>query len=191
MTSTTARIALLWLALLALPVSAVAQEAATAPLAEEETDSAATARIQGWVLEMQDLDGRLQALQQQALADSALDAQQAELGGRIRAAMMEADPTLEGSMARVDELQLEAAAADERGDTTRLEQIGEEVRRIESQFFDAQRRALTMPEISADLEAFQARVEARIVELEPRAPEMIARFVELRERLASALQGGG
>lgn len=191
MTSTTARIALLWLALLALPVSIEAQAAAAVPRMEEETDSAATARIQGWVLEMQDLDGRLQALQQQALADSALDAQQAELGERIRAAMMEADPTLEGSMARVDELQLEAAAADERADTIRLEQIGEEVRRIESQFFNAQRRALTIPEISAELEAFQARVEARIVELEPRAPEMIARFVELRERLAAALQGGG
>lgn len=191
MTSITARIALLWLALLALPVSAEAQAAAAPPSVEEESDSAATARIQGWVLEMQDLDGRLQALQQQALADSALDAQQAELGERIRAAMMEADPTLEGSMARVDELQLEAAAADERADTTRLEQIGAEVRRIESQFFDAQRRALTIPEISAELEAFQARVEARIVELEPRVPEMIARFVELRERLAAALQGGG
>lgn len=191
MTSTTARMALLWLALVALPVAVEAQAAAAAPPTEEESDSAATARIQGWVLEMQDLDGRLQALQQQALADSALDAQQAALGERIRAAMMEADPTLEGSMARVDELQLEAAAADARADTTRLEQIGEEVRRIESQFFDAQRRALAMPEISAALEAFQGRVEARIVELEPRAPVMIARFVELRERLAAALQGGG
>jgi hypothetical protein len=190
MTSTITRTGLFSLALLALPLALQAQEATSAPPAAEEPDSATVALVQGWVVEMQELNGRLQILQQQALEDPGLDAAQAELGERIRTTMMAADPTLAASVARVEELHGEAAAAEERSDTTRLMEIGEEVRRIDSAFFEAQQRALATPEIAAELEAFQARGDAKIVELDPQAPQMIARFLALREQLAAVLQEG-
>lgn len=191
MTTTFLRIAPLALSLLAAPAVLVAQEPAPAPTSELEADSAATARIQSWLGEIQQINGRLQALQQQALEDPTLSSEQEALGDRIRAAMAEADPTLEASMERVESLQAEAAAAQQQGNTARLEELGAEVRRIEAQFMEAQQQALSIPELSADLESFQARLEAKIVEIDAEAPQLIARFQELQERLASAMRMEG
>lgn len=191
MTSRLLRLTPLALALLALPVVSVAQQQTPEPAAELERDSAATAMLQGWLAEIQVINGRLQELQQQALQDSSLSAEQAALGESIRAAMEAADPTLEASMARVEQLQGEAAAAQQQGDAARLNELGAEVRQIEMKFVQAQQQALAEPELSAQLEAFQTRLEARIAELDPEAPQLIARFQQLQEQLASAMQAGG
>lgn len=191
MTSKLLRLTPLALALLAIPALSAAQQPAPAPAAELETDSAATAMLQGWLAEIQAINGRLQELQQQALQDSALGAEQEALGESIRTAMTEADPTLEASMARVEQLQAEAAAAQQAGDNARLNQLGAEVQQIEMKFVQAQQQALATPALGAQLEAFQTRLEAKMSELDPEAPQLIARFQELQERLASAMQTGG
>lgn len=191
MTSKLLRLTPLALALLAIPALSAAQQPAPAPAAELETDSAATAMLQGWLAEIQAINGRLQELQQQALQDSALGAEQEALGESIRTAMTEADPTLEASMARVEQLQAEAAAAQQAGDNGRLNQLGAEVQQIEMKFVQAQQQALATPALGAQLEAFQTRLEAKMSELDPEAPQLIARFQELQERLASAMQTGG
>lgn len=191
MTSKLLRLTPLALALLLSPTVSRAQQPAPQPAADLETDTAATAMLQGLLTEIQAINGRLQELQQAALQDSALSTEQAALGESIRTTMTEADPTLEASMARVEELQAEAEAAQQRGDDARLNELGAEVRRIEVQFVQAQQQALANPELSAQLESFQTRLEAKMAELDPEAPQLIARFQQLQERLASAMQAGG
>lgn len=176
--------------LAAAPTALAAQVAAPAP-AGAPVDSAAAAQIQGWLAEIQQINGRLQELQQRAMQDPELVAEQEALGARIRTAMEEADPELEPSLERVETLQAEAAAAEQQADTARLMEIGEELREIEGRFMSAQQQALAQPQISSDLEAFQVALQNRLVELDPEAPELIARFQELQQMLASALRPGG
>jgi chromosome segregation ATPase len=176
--------------LAAAPTALSAQVAAPAP-ADAPVDSAAAAQIQGWLAEIQQINGRLQELQQRAMQDPELAAEQEALGARIRTAMEAADPELQPSLERVEALQSEAVAAEQQADTARLMEIGEELRQIESRFMTAQEQALAQPEISSDLDAFQVALQSRLVELDPEAPQLIARFQELQQMLASALRPGG
>lgn len=191
MTYTLLRPTFLGLALLVLPTVGATQETPAPPTVAVETDSAASARLQGWLAEIQQINGRLQELQQQALSDPQLAAEQQALGERIRAAMAATDPTLEASMLRVQELQSEAAAAQQEGNNARLAELGTEVRQIQEKFVQAQQTALADPEISAAVEGFQERLQAKVTEIEPSTPQLIARFEELQSRLAAAMQTGG
>lgn len=181
-------------ALLALPgaLAGQAPEAAPAPAAAPAAvpDSAAVAQIQGWLAELQTVSGRLQALQEQALQDTELNAAQEALGSRIRTAMEESDPSLVDGMERVEALQGEAEAAQAAGDQAKLVQLGAELQQIEARFVTAQRQALARPDISADLEAFETRLQARLAELDPEAPRLIERFQELQRMLSTAMGGG-
>lgn len=179
-------------ALLALPAGLAAQTLEPAPARAQAAapDSAAVAQIQGWLAELQTVSGRLQALQEQALQDAELTAAQESLGARIRTAMEESDPSLVDGMERVETLQGEAEAAQAAGDQAKLMELGAELQQIEARFVIAQQRALARSDISSDLEAFEARLQARLVELDPEAPRLIERFQELQRMLSAAMGGG-
>lgn len=182
------------LALLVAPATLRAQEPAPAaepvPAEDNGVDEAATSQIQAWLAEIQQLNGRLLEVRQEALQDAELSASQEAIGARVRAAMEEADSTLITSMTRLEALQEEAQAAQQQGDGERLEELGAEVRAIEERFAAAQQQALSQPELSADVQAFQERLQAKILEIEPEAPQLIARFQELQQNLSAALGGG-
>jgi DNA repair exonuclease SbcCD ATPase subunit len=182
------------LALLVAPATLRAQEPAPAtepaPVEENGVDEAATAQMQAWLAEIQELNGRLQDVRQAALQDAELSAAQEAIGARVRAAMEEADSTLVTSMTRLQSLQAEAEAAQQQGNGARLEELGAEAREIEERFAAAQQQALSQPELSAEVQAFQTRLQAKILELEPEAPQLIARFQELQQNLSAALGGG-
>lgn len=179
------------LALSTLAAAPTALSAQVAAPAQAPVDSAAAAQIQGWLAEIQQINGRLQELQQRAMQDPELAAEQEALGARIRTAMEEADPELQPSLERVEDLQAEAVAAEQQADTARLMEIGQELRQIEGQFMSAQQEALAQPQISSGLEAFQVALQSKLVELDPEAPQLIARFQELQQMLESALRPGG
>lgn len=182
------------LALLVAPATLRAQEPAPAaepaPVEDNGVDEAATAQIQAWLAEIQQLNGRLLEVRQEALQDAELSASQEAIGARVRAAMEAADSTLITSMTRLEALQVEAQAAQQQGNGARLEELGAEVRAIEERFAAAQQQALSQPELSAEVQAFQERLQAKILELEPEAPQLIARFQELQQNLSAALGGG-
>lgn len=178
------------LLLAALPGALAAQEPAPAPAPAAPTaPEGPSAELQGWLIELQQLHGRLEAIQAQALADPTLSAQQEELGTSIRAAMEAIDPALPQSMTRIQALESEAATAQQAGDQARLEQIGAEAQQIQAQFLNAQQQALQKPELAAQVEAFQVTLEAKMKEVDPEAEQLIARFQELEQKLSAAMQG--
>lgn len=146
--------------------------------------------LQVWLTELQQLHGRLEAIQQQALTDPSLSAAQEELGANIRAAMESIDPELEQGMTRIQALETEAAAAQQTGNQARLQEIGAEAQQIQQRFLSAQQQALQQPALAAQIEAFQDRLEARMREVDPSAEQLIARFQELEQKLSAAMQGG-
>ena len=70
--------------------------------------------VQQAIMELQQIQAQLQPIQQQAMADPAIQAEQQELGTQIQTAMAEADPEVPQHMARLQELAGDAEQALER-----------------------------------------------------------------------------
>src|SRR3712207_1888860 len=104
--------ALFGLALIASPHDLAAQEKHSSAKAARDA-----AEVQSWFGEIEQLHGKLQELQEQALQDPQIHAAQAELGNLIKQAMEKSDPTLAKSFARMQAMETEAASAQQKGDT--------------------------------------------------------------------------
>ena len=108
--------ALLGLALVVLPAALHAQSGANAALRN-------AAEVEAWFGELDQLHGQLEVLQSRALDDPQLSAAQAELGARIKLVMDRLDPTLQRSLTRMEAMEAEVAAAGQRRDSAKLQQL--------------------------------------------------------------------
>lgn len=164
--------------------------------AQEKKDSAAkaareAAEVQGWFGEIEQLHGRLQDIQEQALQDPQINAAQTGLGNLIKQAMEKSDPALVKGFARMQAMETEAAAAQQKGDTGKLQQLGAEAQQIEKQFAAAQQKVLQQPEIASRVAAFQQALERKMLSINPDTEKLIARFQELETKLAASAQAAG
>lgn len=173
--------ALIGLAALAAPSGLAAQE-------KKEAAARASAEVQSWFGELEQLHGRLQELQEQALQDPQIGAAQMELGNMIKQAMEKADPALAKNISRMQAMETEAAAAQQKGDVARLQQLGAEAQQIERQFALAQQKVLQQPEIASRVATFQQSLERKMVALNPDTEKLIVRFRELEAKLAASMQ---
>lgn len=172
---------------LALPAAAAAQQRAPAAPAQQ-AQNPSQQQMQQWMTELQQIHGKLEAIQAKAIQDPQLQAAQESLGTEIKTAMEKADPTLPESMQRVQALESEALKAQQAGDQAKLQQLAQEAQSIQARFMEAQAKAFQQPEIATRLEAFQTRLETRMVEVDPAASDLIQRFKELEGKLAAAMQ---
>lgn len=168
-------------ALALLPSSLSAQ--AAAPPADQ------AAEANQWLTEIQQIHGRLSELQEKALQDPDLRAQQDSLGSHIRAAMEALDPTLVASLDRIQQMDAEATQAEAQNDEAKLSALSAEAQKLEQQFLSAQQRALAQPELAAEFTAFQTALQAKILAADPQAPQLLARFQELEQKLAAVMGG--
>lgn len=146
------------------------------------------AEAQALVVEMQELQVQLGPVQQQALSDAELQAAQQELGEKVRTAMTEADPEMPVRMARLTALQAQAQEARAAQDQERMAAIVTEAQQIEQSLQAAQQQAIERPEIESELQAFQSRLEQKMVELDPETAPLLERMREIDAELRSILQ---
>jgi hypothetical protein len=149
------------------------------------------AEVQALIQEKTELDAKLLPLQQQALADPALKAQQEELGVAVRQAIVAANPGMEASLDRFEALMAEGRAAQQAGDTAKIAALTTEARTLQPQIEEAQARALEQPELSAQITAFKSKVEAQIISIDPNARQLLDRSRELEQQILKAVNGGG
>ena len=166
-----------------IPSTLRAQEAAAPP-------ADASAEANQWLAEIQQLHTRLSELQEKALQDPALRARQDTLGNHIRAAMEAIDPSLSASLNRIQQMDAEATQAEAQNDEAKLNALSAEAQMLEQKFLTAQQKALERPELAAELTAFQTALQDRILAVDPAAPELLARFQELEQKLAAVMGGG-
>jgi hypothetical protein len=76
--------------------------------------------VQALMMEAQQIQARLAPLEQRVMQDPELQTEQQEVMLRVTTAMLEADPTLEAHVQRMQTLQEEAQAAQAAGDQERL-----------------------------------------------------------------------
>lgn len=178
-----------WIALVALSLPGALAAQQRAPAAPQAQPPAANQQqLQQWLTELQELHGKLEAIQAKAAEDPQIRAAQESLGVEIKAAMEKADPTLPASLERVPKLEAEARQAQQSGDQAKLQQLAQEAQGIQQRFLAAQAKALEQPAIASKVEAFQQRLESKMAEVDPQAPALIKRFQELEGKLAAAMQ---
>lgn len=156
------------LALMALPAALAAQEAPAAP---EQQVPART--------EAQQIQARLQEIQARALQDPALQAAQDSIGTEMTATMERVDPTFKAQAGRAEALKAEVAAAQQAGDNAKLNQLAAEAEQLQQGFATARQRAMQDPQMAERIQAFQQRIVARMVEVEPETQALLARLQEL------------
>jgi chromosome segregation ATPase len=170
------RIAVL-LALLLVPVGLRAQQGQPA---EQEP---LPAEAQALALEIEQIHARLEPVQDQALADPEIRAAREALSGTIASAIERLDPGLADHLARYSALEGEVAEAQAAGDQARIREIFDEAALIERRYEAVQASALSQPEVAVRVQRFQARLLAKMTELEPQAGALVERLEELDTRL--------
>jgi hypothetical protein len=126
---------------------------------------------------------RLGGLQQQAMADSSIQAELGAVQEAVEAAMMEMDPELPGNRARLTQLGAELRAAEEAGDTELAQKIMMEGNALQAGLQKAETDAIQQEAIAEKIAAFQEHMTERMTALDPEAPALIARANEIAEQL--------
>ncbi|CAN5272023.1 hypothetical protein BH20GEM2_BH20GEM2_13460 [soil metagenome] len=157
----------------------------TVAVAEQKSP---TPQQQEWISELQKIAGQLQATQVKALQDSSLRSAQEGLGTDIKTAMEKYDPGLVGVAQRVQTMEEEARKAQENGDQAKLQELTREAAQIQARFVKAQTEALKDPALASRAQAFEERLKNKMLEIQPDAPTLFARFRELQTKLAESTE---
>jgi hypothetical protein len=147
-----------------------------APMAEQAMDP----QIMASVMEIQQLQAELEPIQRQALEDEDLARQLEALQLQVETAMREEGSELFG---RIDAFQDEMAAAEAAGDQERMQSLMMQAQEIQQEVHSLQVAMFQRPEISEPFERFEAAHRARMIELDPKAGELIDRIDQLMDGL--------
>jgi hypothetical protein len=174
------------LALALAPAALAAQEPTQQPA---ELPAQLPPEVQEWVMEMQQIQAALASVQERALSeDPALQEEQEQLSAAVQEAMIEIDPTIPQQAERMEALFEEAQAAQAAEDGDRIVAISAEAQEIQERFRHAQNEALQHPDIAPRLDAFQSRLQERMVEIDPDVEGRLERLDELERQVVAALQ---
>lgn len=184
------RAGVLAVALLALPAMLPAQ----ARPATARPAAASPAEVRGWTSELRLIGERLQAAHTRAMQDPELRAAGEALARDIKTAMERADPELDRLATRARGMQEEMRAAEQRGDRTRLTTLMRELDGIQERFVRAQEAAMRSGDLLERNRRYEARLRARLVQIEPETDRLLERSRDLQSRIQramSAQQGTG
>jgi len=134
---------------------------------------------------------RLNGLQQQAMQDTVIQKQYAELEAMVETQMKAADPELEQRRTRLMELQGEMGAAQQAGEDDKLQALLEEGTAIQGLLRQTQQETMALEEVEAKMTAFREAILARMAEIDPEAPKLVDRANELGEQLTAAAAAAG
>lgn len=171
------------LSLLIAPAALSAQQASESAQPSQQLPPEA----QEVLLEMQQISERLGPIQQQALQDPEVQSAGEALTARIQEAMVEVDPTTPRNLERLESLMSEAQAAQQANDEDAFIRVVQEAQQIQASLEAAEAEAIQRPALVADIESFQDRVQAKMMEFDPEAGQLLERFEELDHRLALLL----
>ena len=162
--------------LLSAPV--LAQELPTPPQ-QELPDS-----VQRLLEEFREAEERFNLLQDRAMQENPeLQERQEELGDMVREAVVEINPEAQAQMERLDALEGEFMAAQQRGDGEAVQALIQEAQQLQSAIESAQAQAFDRDEIREAVDTFQADLMVAMTELDPEAENMLERLQDLADRI--------
>jgi hypothetical protein len=172
--------------LLAIPFTATpltAQQAEPGPGA-----APAPEEIQMMMEEYQQIQQQYGEIQTQAFMSSEdLQERQVAINDMVVDAFFESYPQAEAQMTRLDEIQVEASAAQEAQDMDALGQLMGEAGELQRELQEAQDRVLEREDVRVHIESFEADLMAIMVDIDPEAEQMRDRLDELAAVLSAAM----
>jgi hypothetical protein len=184
---------------IALPVSGMAAALllaipfAVTPLTAQQAEpgpgvAPAPEELQLMMEEYQQIQQQYGEIQTQAFMSSEeLQERQVEINDIVVEAFFESYPQAEVQMARLDEIQAEASAAQEAQDMDALGQLMGEAGELQRELQEAQDRVLEREDVRVHIESFEADLMAIMVDIDPEAEQMRDRLDELAEVLSAAM----
>jgi gas vesicle protein len=147
--------------------------------------------VQQMMAEFQEIQERMEALQDQAIAaNESLQEQQASIQEQIESAIRAIEPDMDELMERMRAMEAEAQAAQEAQDMERLQEIMNEAQMVNGRLEQAQNQAFQQDEIQEAIQGFQEDLMAEMTEIDPEAEQMLERMEDLAQRLNAAMPMG-
>ncbi|HET7462113.1 MAG TPA: hypothetical protein VFJ82_12730 [Longimicrobium sp.] len=147
-----------------------------------------TANVREWAAELQRIQARLQMVHNQVMQDAAMRSTQETFMRDVKAAMLRVDPGLDALATRVQGMQQQAVAAQERGDVRTLQQLQAELGPIQQRFMRAQQQVMQQPGIAARARQIETQLHQRMLQVEPNTDRLLERGRSLQTRLLQLQQ---
>jgi DNA repair exonuclease SbcCD ATPase subunit len=125
--------------------------------------------------EIQEIQQRLGATQQKAMADSSIAQKYADLQQYLEDEMKSADPDFDAKQEKLQSLQADFSAAKQAGDQEKLETIVAEGTALQAELQQLREAMMEKEEVVARAEAFREALTARMTEIDPETPRLIER----------------
>lgn len=170
-------------AALTLPAALQAQSSRGAP-----TVAANEASARAWYGELQQIQARLQAAHNRVMQDAQMRGRQEAFMRDVKAAMLRADPGLDALASRVETMQGQATAAQQRGDRAQLQRLNADLVTIQQRFLRAQQQVMRQPALTQRARQLEDQLHARMLQVEPETDRLLARGRDLQGRLVAAQQ---
>jgi hypothetical protein len=130
--------------------------------------------------EYQEKQQRFAAIHDEAFrSNEELRTRQTELNEKILGALQEEHAPAEVQMARLEELRVEASAAQQAGDMEQLNALIAEAGMIQGELQAAQEQVLAREDVQADIESLEADLMEAMLEVDPEAQALLDRLDEL------------
>ncbi|HET7233831.1 MAG TPA: hypothetical protein VFJ16_27720 [Longimicrobium sp.] len=171
-----------------IPAALAAQ--APRPVNARATVPAAAESPREMMGELQRIQARLQAVHNRVMQDAALRRAQEAFMRDVKAAMLRVDPGLDALATRVQGMQQQAIAAQQRGDARALQQLNAELAPIQQRFMRAQQQVLQQPALAQRARVIETQLHQRMLAVEPETDRMLARGKALQARLIRMQQSG-
>jgi hypothetical protein len=126
---------------------------------------------------------RLEAIQERALRDPALQRMNEALGETMLAAMDAVDPGLADALRRVPELEVRRVSEHDPVHPGASPPPSAELAEIERRYRDAQQEALLLPDLAEEVGLFHHLLRRRMIQQDAAADSLLTRFQELGDRL--------
>lgn len=133
--------------------------------------------------EMQRIQARLQVVHNQVMQDPAMRSSQEAFMRDVKAAMLRVDPGLDALARRVEGMQQQVVAAQQRRDARAIQQLSTELAPIQQRFMRAQEQVMRQPAIATRARQIEAQLHTRMLRVEPETDRLLARGKELQARL--------
>lgn len=131
--------------------------------------------------ELQEIVATLSATHQKAMEDPEIVRAQSALQARVDQAIAKEDPGFDRKLARLEEIvtQLDVKLA-QGAEVTPLVQEGQ---RLQRELEAIQSKVMAAEPLASEIASFDARVQAKMTEIEPRTPALMERANALLERI--------
>jgi DNA repair exonuclease SbcCD ATPase subunit len=169
------------LALVLTPLAVRAQEAAPAPAAAPPSPAAEAANPSA-----KEIAGRIQKIQQQALQDPELRADNQAITALINATMVRLDPEYPNYVKRAQTLQADVAAARAASDNARLKELAEEAKQLQANVTAAQTRAKEDAAVKQKLDEYKVKLFTKMVGIDPTVEALVKQLETLQAQPGSS-----